>query len=203
MPTVKPAPQPYKSRDGVERRRYSLSLNLVPNHVLIRAQKYLPFVKKNAKRFNIKPQLILAVMHTESYFNPEAVSGCDAVGIMQIIPKYAGREAYRAIYGEDRILAWEYLKVPENNIELGSKYLSLLRYNHFKDVRGDVKNRYVSICGYNWGPTAMRKKIVNRYSISQMSDSQVYALLRQKTPEETRNYIKRVTERMPIYDPFF
>lgn len=203
LPKVTPAPQPYRSRDGVERRRYSLSLNMVPNHVRIRAEKYLPVVKKNAKRFNIKPQLVLAVMHTESYFNPEAVSVCDAVGIMQIIPKYAGREAYSAIYGGDRIPSWEYLKIPENNIELGCKYLALLRYNHFKDVQGDVKNRYVSICGYNWGPTSMRKKIVNRYPISQMSDSRVYTLLRQKTPEETRNYIKRVTERMPIYDPFF
>jgi membrane-bound lytic murein transglycosylase C len=142
-------------------------------------------------------------MHTESYFNPQAISGSNAIGIMQLIPKYAGREAYQAIYGQDRLITWDYLFVPENNIELGSKYLSLLKNNHFRDIQDDTKNRYVAICGYNWGPTSMRRKIVDRYPISQMSDAQVYSLLRQKTPDETRNYIKRVTERMSIYDPYF
>jgi membrane-bound lytic murein transglycosylase C len=203
LPKLIPAPQTFQAKDGVERRRYSLTVDLVPNHIRVRAEKYLPIVAKNAQRFGLKPQLILAVMHTESYFNPQAISGSNAIGIMQLIPKYAGREAYQAIYGQDRLITWDYLFVPENNIELGSKYLSLLKNNHFRDIQDDTKNRYVAICGYNWGPTSMRRKIVDRYPISQMSDAQVYSLLRQKTPDETRNYIKRVTERMSIYDPYF
>jgi membrane-bound lytic murein transglycosylase C len=70
-------------------------------------------------------------MHTEAYFNPQAISGSNAIGIMQIIPKYAGREAYRAIYGHDKVISWDYLFDPENNIERGSAYLSLLKYNHY------------------------------------------------------------------------
>lgn len=81
--------------------------------------------------------------------------------------------------------------------------MSLLKYNHFRDVRGETKNRYVSICGYNWGPTAMRRSIVDRYPLDQLSDSGVYALLRRETPEETRNYIQKVTERMPMYEGYF
>ncbi len=203
LPKVKPAPKPFKSRDGVKRRKYSVTINMVPEHLRIRAEKYLPVVRKNAKRFHIKPQLILAVIHTESYFNPKAVSSSKAIGIMQIIPRYAGREAYSAIYGVDKLLSWEYLFIPGNNIELGTKYLSLLRYKHFQDVPGELKNRYVSIGGYNWGPTVMRKKIVSRYPIAQMSDDEVFSLLRQKTPEETRNYIERVSDRMPLYDGLF
>ncbi|KAF5430175.1 membrane-bound lytic murein transglycosylase C [Candidatus Methanophagaceae archaeon] len=63
-----------------------------------------------------------------------------------------------------------------------------------------MKNRYVSICGYNWGPTSVRRKIVDIYPIGVMSDREVYMLLRRKTPHETREYIKRVMERMRIYD---
>ena len=203
LPKVRPAPKPFKSRDGVKRRKYSVTIKMVPQHLRIRAEKYLPVVQKNAARFHIKPQLILAVIHTESYFNPKAVSSSKAIGIMQIIPRYAGREAYRAIYGMDKLVSWEYLFVPENNIELGTKYLSLLRYKHFQDVPGELKNRYVSICGYNWGPTVMRKKIVSRYPLAQMGDDAVFSLLRQETPVETRNYIKRVSDRMPLYDGLF
>jgi membrane-bound lytic murein transglycosylase C len=203
LPEINFAPQPFQSRDGVKRRRYSVKINLVPDNIRIRARRYLPIVEKNAKRFYLKPQLVLSIIHTESYFNPFAVSSCDAVGIMQIIPRYAGREAYQALYGKDTLISRGYLFNPENNIELGCAYLYLLKNKHFKDVPGVLKNRYVSICGYNWGPTYLRKKIVDKYPISQMSDRQVYFLLRQKTPRETSNYIKRVTERMPIYDHFF
>jgi membrane-bound lytic murein transglycosylase C len=203
LPKIKPDPKPFDSRDGVKRRKYTVSMGMVPEHIRIRADKYLPTVEKNARRFNLKPQLVMAIIQTESYFNPMAVSSRNAIGIMQIIPEYAGREAYKALYGEDKVLSWEYLFVPENNIEMGCVYLSLLKHGHFRDVQGDMKNIYVSICGYNWGPTSMRKKIVDKYPISEMNDNQVYALLRQQTPEETQTYIKRVTQRMPLYDPFF
>ena len=203
LPEIKPDPSPYQSRDGAKRRKYTVHLDMVPNHIRIRAEKYLPIVKRNAGRFRLKPQLILAIIHTESYFNPMALSHCNAVGIMQVIPRYAGREAYRFVHKVDRVITREYLYNPENNIELGSAYLHLLKYQHFSDVPGELKNRYVSICGYNWGPTSMHRRIVDRYPISQMSDREVYLLLRRKTPRETRDYIKKVTKWMPIYDPFF
>jgi len=203
LPKLKPDPMSYESRDGVKRKRFAVEINLVPEHIRIRAEKYLPFVSLNAERFRLKPQLILAIMHTESYFNPMAVSSCDAIGIMQIIPKHAGREAYQFVYGTDKVIGREYLLNPVNNIELGSAYLHLLKYRHFADVQAEVKNHYVVICGYNWGPTSMRSKIVDRYPISRMSDEEVYSLLRQKTPDETRDYIQKVRERIPLYDPFF
>ncbi|MFC1856621.1 murein transglycosylase domain-containing protein [Thermodesulfobacteriota bacterium] len=199
---ITPAPQSFESKDGITRRRYKVEIDMIPNHLRVRAGKYLPEINSNAIRFNIKPELVLAVIHTESYFNPLALSSSNAVGMMQIIPRFAGREAYKKVYGVDQVLTHEYLYNPRNNIELGSAYLSLLMYTHFRDIQGDIKNRYISICGYNWGPTAMRKNIVNRYPISKMSDEQVYSLLRQKTPKETRNYIKRVIERMPLYGSF-
>lgn len=203
LPEVKPDPLTFQSRDVVKRRRYSVHIDLVPKHIRIRAERYLPIVEKNAKRFDLKPQIVLAIIHTESYFNPKAISQAKAIGLMQIIPRYAGREAYRFINKEDKVITWQFLYNPENNIELGSAYLHLLKYKHFTDVMDELKNNYVSICGYNWGPNSMRKKIVDKYPINNMSDSEVYMLLRQKTPKETRNYIKKVIERIPIYDLFF
>jgi membrane-bound lytic murein transglycosylase C len=203
IPKVKPDTQTFISGDGVKRRIYKAEITLVPNHIRIRAGKYLPLVNKYAIINNLDPRLVLAVIHTESFFNPRAVSSCKAIGLMQIIPKFAGREAYKRTHGKDVVLAHDYYFDPEANIEAGCKYLFILKTIYFKDVEGHLKNRYVAVCGYNWGPTIMRRKIVDQYDFTSLSDQGVYNLLREKTPAETRNYIQRVTQRMSIYDPYF
>jgi len=203
MPNIHVAKKPFKAKDGKERIKVTAKISLVPAHVRIRAEKYLGIVNYQATRFNVKPQLILAVIHTESWFNPMAKSSCDAIGLMQLIPKFGARDAYLYVYNSDRIVPASYLYNPDKNIELGTAYLYLLQNKHFNSVKDDVKNRYVSICGYNWGPTAMNRKIVSRYSIDQMESTQLYTLLREKTPQETRNYLKKVIERMAIYDNFY
>ena len=203
IPKVKPSSQIFIPGDGVKRRVYTAQIELVPHHIRIRAGKYLPLVDKYARINNLDPRLVLAVIHTESFFNPKAVSSCKAIGLMQIIPKFAGREAYKRTHGKDVVLAHDYYFDPEKNIEAGCKYFFILKTIYFKDVEGQRKNRYVAVCGYNWGPTIMRRKIVDLYDFTAMSDQGVYNLLRAKTPEETRNYIQNVTQRMSIYDPWF
>ncbi len=202
LPCLKSDPLPFQSRDGVMRRKYTFQVKMVPNQIQIRAKKYLPIVLKNAERFGLKPHLILAVIHTESSFNPMAVSSCEAIGIMQIIPKYAGREAFHFLYGLKNPISKEYLFNPENNIEIGSAYLHLLKSKHFADVKTDIKNCYVTICGYNWGPTAVRKQILSKHPINKMNDEEVYLLLRQRAPIETKDYLKMVRERMTLYENF-
>jgi hypothetical protein len=78
-----------------------------------------------------------------------------------------------------------------------------LIYKHFTAERHPLKNLYLSICGYNWGPSAIQRKIIRRYPTSNMSPEQLYAVLRQRTPQETRDYLKRVTQRMGMYQQFF
>ena len=46
-------------------------------------------IKKECKKYNINPYLILAIIKVESGFNPTAVSSRGAVGLMQIMPDTA------------------------------------------------------------------------------------------------------------------
>jgi membrane-bound lytic murein transglycosylase C len=203
FPKIEKVPTSITGDDGKTRLKFGARISLVPGHLRIRAEKYRNTVHANAARFSFEPQLIMAVIHTESYFNPFARSHAGAYGLMQVIPRYAGRESYQFIYKQDRIITPPYLYEPVNNINLGSAYLYLLYNKHFADIQGRDKRLYLSICGYNWGPTAIRQKIIQRYQVSFMSSDELYRLLRYRTPKETSDYLKRVTERSRIYNSFF
>lgn len=74
---------------------WSVTMQLVPNHLDKRAHKYLPLVRKASERYGIEESLILAIMQTESSFNPYAVSRSDALGLMQVVQHSAGRDVFK------------------------------------------------------------------------------------------------------------
>lgn len=49
--------------------------------------KYSEYVEKYSAEFGVDTNLLYAVIKTESSFNPDAVSGADAVGLTQITPE--------------------------------------------------------------------------------------------------------------------
>jgi membrane-bound lytic murein transglycosylase C len=203
FPRLKRDPKPILGKDGLPRYKLSVPVKLIPNHTLVRARPYIPEVKRQSQRFRLRPELVMAVMHTESYFDPLARSHVPAYGLMQLVPIYGAREAYTYVYGHDRVLPANYLYQPTNNIELGAAYLNLLIYKHFARETHPVKNLYLSICGYNWGPSSIQRKIIRRYPTATMNSEQLYLVLRQRTPRETSDYLQRVTQRMPMYQPLF
>jgi membrane-bound lytic murein transglycosylase C len=203
LPGMGKSPSSVVGNDGRTRLRFNAEIPLVPNHLRIRAERYKEPVQENALRFSLRPELIMAIIHTESYFNPHAVSGAGAYGLMQLIPRYGAREAYQFLYKEDRIITPRYLYDPPVNITLGSAYLYLLHNRHLADIPGPDKRLYLTICGYNWGPTAIRKKIIKRHKISSMGSQSLYWLLVSKTPQETSDYLKKVTERSGLYTNLF
>jgi soluble lytic murein transglycosylase len=71
----------------------------------------------------LDPLLVHALVRQESRFQPDALSPAGAVGLMQLMPKTARETARRA--GRKRPDRWELLR-PEQNVELGSRYLARL-----------------------------------------------------------------------------
>lgn len=202
IPHPKIDPNPILSPDGVKRRRYRAEMHLAPDHVPIRALQYLPIVLKSAQRFRLQPELVMAVIHTESMFNPMAVSPCGALGIMQILPEQAGREAYGFLCGTQWTPDRTYLFDPEKNIELGCAYLHLLKYRYFGDEVEPRKNLYLSLCAYNWGPKALRDKVIEKFPMSEMRHDEILEILKKEAPQETATYLEKVTGRITLYQDF-
>lgn len=70
------------------------------------------------------------------------------------MPKSGGYEAFRKAKGESVRPTKEYLMDPENNIELGATYLSMLLFDYWTNGVGNMPSReYCVISGYNTGPS--------------------------------------------------
>jgi soluble lytic murein transglycosylase-like protein len=97
------------------------------------------FVRLVAPDFKLSPQLVLAIIGTESNFNPNAVSPKNAQGLMQLIPDTAARFKVRNLFD------------PAQNIRGGMAYLRWLMAYY----QGNV---VLVAAAYNAGEGA-----VNRY----------------------------------------
>jgi len=197
----------YTGNDGIERLRVKVRIPMVPDHLRKRAERYLPDAREFCNKYKLDIAMIMGLMHTESYFNPKAKSHAPAYGLMQLVPRSGGREAYKYVYGKEKKPSARYLYVPRNNIELGTAYLQKMRTHEFKDITNSVNALYCIICAYNTGPGNVAKAITGEQKlkraiekINKMSPEKLYKRLRGNLPyDETRNYIKRVTERADNY----
>ena len=95
-------------------------------------------IRKAAKRYQVDPALIRAIIMAESSYNPKAVSKKGAIGLMQLMPRTA-----EALGVEDSFN-------PEHNINAGVKYFKQL-LNQFN---GDVK---LALAAYNAGSRKVRE----------------------------------------------
>jgi len=186
--------------NGVRKNALYVKIAMVSNLSNQQAQKYRTVVAKYAAQYNISPSLVLAVIRTESNFNPYAVSGAPAYGLMQLVPTSGGRDAYRKVKGSDAIPSKEYLFNANNNIELGTAYLNVLAFNQLQSIQNDVSREYCVISAYNTGTGNVLKVFSGKRDeaaavINRSGPATVYQKLRSGLPyQETRDYLKKVVD---------
>lgn len=199
--------------DGRARTKYTVTLEMVPNSIQIRAKKYMDMIEKYSKKYDLDPALVMALIHTESAFNPKAFSRRPdgtpmACGLMQIIPSQAGRDAHKALFGKDKIVEPEYLFNPENNLAMGTWYVRWLtkwweriEKKKYGKASSRIKNEYFTISSYNQGMGTILNKAYKPRKLNDKSDDETYNILisDRSIPEEGRNYLKRVHEREKLY----
>jgi len=201
--------------DGRVRTKYKVSLDMVPNSMKIRAERYLGLVKKYSKQYDVDPALVLALIHTESAFNPKAFSRRPdgtpmACGLMQIIPSQAGRDAHRALYGSDKIVKPEFLFNPDNNVKMGVWYVKWLkkwwtkRDKKYGNSSSPIQNDYYTISSYNQGMGTILKKAYKKHNLSKKSDQETFRILNSERSisKEGRDYIERVVKRRKLYSNY-
>lgn len=186
---------------------YKTNVKLPSRSLIRKAQQFRDDVRVNARKQEIPMELVYAIMHSESSFNPMARSHIPAYGLMQIVPKTAGIDTYKFLYGKKRLLSSSYLYDPSKNIKIGSAYLHILYYRYLKTIKNPTSRLYCAIAAYNTGAGNVAKSFIGNYNIrkasekiNQLTPNEVYEHLRKKLPyNETRKYLVKVTGRMNSY----
>ncbi len=93
-------------------------------------------VYQTARRYHIDYALVMAVIHTESLFNPHATSNKGAAGLMQLMPATANKYGAKDRYN------------PRQNIEAGVRYLKALLQRY----PGELDH---ALAAYNAGEAAV------------------------------------------------
>jgi membrane-bound lytic murein transglycosylase C len=197
----------HRSKRCLSNGRASLMLTvpLVSNHLNQRAQKYLRWVKQAARHYQLDESLILAIIQTESSFNPYAVSGSQALGLMQVKPESAGRDVFAHIKRRHGRPSRSYLLNPSKNIDIGAAYLHLLHTRYLGKIRHPLSRRHAVIAAYNSGTSSvLRTFAADNHSalaiINQLSPAQVYHTLVTRHPSsQARQYLHKVKQAQQYY----
>lgn len=149
--------------------------------------EYEGYVEDAAEMYGVDICLVYGVIRTESNFDPDAVSGAGAIGLMQIMPEtFTWLQNYRTDFMPEEILKSDELYDPETNIDYGVYLLSYL----LEKYEGDTS---LAICAYNAGYGNVDEWLAN----GTISEENVTA---EEIPfPETSNYLTKVTNAMEMY----
>lgn len=180
---------------------FYVEIPMVRDHSSKRRYQYADLIRDASKRYGIPEELIYAIIKTESSFNPYAVSWANAYGLMQVVPKTAGRDVFKLVKQRPGEPSPEYLFDPARNIDTGVAYFYLLKNRYLKDVRDPLSKHYSMISAYNGGTGNVlktfhrsdRKRAMN--DLNRLNPNQVYWALTNKHPSsESRRYLQKVTK---------
>jgi soluble lytic murein transglycosylase-like protein len=130
-------------------------------------------IETHAKRANVDPALVKAVIAVESAFDPAAISGKGAVGLMQVMPQTGERYGIAA---DARRSVVQKLLDPATNVRVGTRHLADLLARYANDLA-------LALAAYNAGEQA-----VERYA-------------RVPPYPETRSYVELVQQFYELYRP--
>lgn len=146
-----------------------------------------------AQDLSIAPEMALAIARRESEFDPKVQSGVGARGLMQIMPATASEVAASLGRSAEHSTA-RLLTDPVYNAELGATFLGQLA------GRFDG-NPVLMSAAYNAGPSRPIRwmKLYGDPRVANGAGFDVVDWIEHIPFRETRNYVMRVTESLPVY----
>ena len=136
-----------------------------------------------AREFQLHPALILSVMRTESYYQPDILSVANARGLMQILPSTGQKISKRL---DITLKSPDDLFIPENNIRFGAWYLR----NLIDEFHGQFP---LALASYNAGPFNVKRWL------DQAGDITMEEFIETIPFDQTRIYVKKIVGALYLY----
>jgi soluble lytic murein transglycosylase len=176
--------------DHLDEQYYTLLLGKVAvTRGIVIPTLYYPIHDLAQMDLPVEPALALSIARRESEFNTTVGSPVGALGLMQLMPGTAEEVAGKLNlpYSRARVINdWQY------NATLGSQYLAGLQKQF-------GPTPVMIAAGYNAGPGRPRSWMEERGD-PRLREMDVIDWIEHIPFRETRNYVMRVTESLPIYE---
>ncbi|MEM7520655.1 MAG: transglycosylase SLT domain-containing protein [Pseudomonadota bacterium] len=154
------------------------------------AAPYYPLHPLAKRDLPMAPEMSLAIARRESEFDPGVQSPVGARGLMQIMPA-TGRDLARDLGVLDQHTTDRLIADPVYNARLGATYLS--------QMAGRFDGNVVMVsAAYNAGP-ARPPRWIAQLGDPRRGGIDIVDWVEMVPFRETRNYIMRVTESLPVY----
>ena len=150
---------------------------------------YSEIVSVYAEEYDVEENLIYAVIKAESNFESQAVSNRDAIGLMQIVEETAIDVAKKNNIDIDTENIEEEILDIDNNINIGTKYLSTLLTQY-----GNIE---VALAAYNAGIGTVNNWIEKQVIQADGSDIENIPY------KETNNYVRKILRDYRIYNELY
>ena len=150
---------------------------------------YSEIVSVYAEEYDVEENLIYAVIKAESNFESQAVSNRDAIGLMQIVEETAIDVAKKNNIDIDTENIEEEILDIDNNINIGTKYLSTLLTQY-----GNIE---VALAAYNAGIGTVNNWIDKQIIKADGSDIENIPY------KETNNYVRKILRDYRIYNELY
>ncbi|MBW2735644.1 MAG: transglycosylase SLT domain-containing protein [Deltaproteobacteria bacterium] len=146
---------------------------------------YAPLINEISKRKDLDPNLVWAIMRTESVYRPDVISRVNAAGLMQLMPQTARRlaeESKRGSFKPDDVFD------PRANLELAGHYLQAVS----RKLSGQVP---LIAAGYNGGPHNVARWLDARGKKCTMDE-----FIEEIPYDESRRYAKKIVRLKALYE---
>jgi soluble lytic murein transglycosylase len=150
---------------------------------------YKEIISIYSEKYNVEENLIFAIIKAESNFKAEAVSNKGARGLMQLMDETAKDVANKNEIIIDTSNIQEELLNPNNNINIGTKYIATLIEKY--------QNKEVALAAYNAGIGTVDNWIEKGVIKSDGSDIENIPY------KETNNYVRKILRDYKIYETLY
>ena len=158
----------------------------VPQKLHLRTEKSFKRSKTTRPQlYNVEENLVFAVIKAESNFDENAVSHREAIGLMQIMEETAKDVAQKYNIEIDYNNAKQEISDIQNNINIGTKYLSILLEKY--------QNKEVALAAYNAGIGNVDNWIEKGIIKADGSD------IENVPYKETNNYVRKILRNYKVY----